>query len=137
MIRMAKEDEKMVTKILRIICWAVLIAGWVMLFSIFSTILHTLPILGKLGDFAIFLVAFIIGTVCCCGVTAVAYIRYRPLLAFGIIAVASAIAAIVFVAIDENSDTDQPTLAPTPPPVMAPAVASKAFPSVFDAMEYY
>uniref|UniRef100_A0A7S2XPH2 Transmembrane protein n=1 Tax=Attheya septentrionalis TaxID=420275 RepID=A0A7S2XPH2_9STRA len=95
MISMAAEDEKSLTKILRIISYVVLIIGWVLLFSIFQTFLNTLPILGKLGAFAIFLIAFIVGTVCCCGVTALAYFRYRPLISFVIIAVGLGIWGLV------------------------------------------
>ena len=42
MITMAKEDEKALTKVLRILCWILLVAGWMMLFSIFTTLLSTL-----------------------------------------------------------------------------------------------
>ena len=32
MIQMAKEDEKALTKVLRLLCWVLLVAGWMMLF---------------------------------------------------------------------------------------------------------
>lgn len=118
MIKMAKEDENMVTKVLRILCWVLLVAGWMMLFSIFTTLLSTLPILGTLGNAAFFIVALIVGTVCCCGVTAIAYIRYRPLVAFGILALAGAIYGIIIWQLDDaNSASTQPT----PAPVKSPA----------------
>merc|ERR1719409_2592110 len=75
MIGMAKQDEKAITKLLRIVCYALLVGGWISLFSIFTTLLNTLPIIGTLGFFAVVIVALIVGTVCCCAVTAVAYIR--------------------------------------------------------------
>jgi hypothetical protein len=117
MIKMAKEDEKMVTKVLRLVCWILLVAGWMMLFSIFTTLLSTLPILGALGNAAFFIVALIVGTVCCCGVTALAYIRYRPLIAFGILALAGAIAGIIFWTFDDAQDASSQ---PTPSPVKSP-----------------
>lgn len=118
MIKMAMEDEKMVTKVLRLICWVLLVAGWMMLFSIFTTLLSTLPILGALGKAAFFIVALIVGTVCCCGVTAIAYMRYRPLISFAILAVAGIITGIVFWSLgDANSNS----LSPTPSPVKAPS----------------
>jgi len=95
MIMMAKEDEKAVTKVLRILCWILLVAGWMMLFSIFTTLLSTLPLLGALGSAAFFIVALIVGTVCCCAVTAVAYFRYRPLITAIILAIAGGIAGII------------------------------------------
>jgi hypothetical protein len=79
--------------------------------------LHTLPILGKIGDAAIFIVALILGCVCFCGVTAVAYIRYRPVMAFGILAVAAAITAVCFVQIGNAAENSlQPTMQPVASP---------------------
>lgn len=114
MIKMAKEDENTITKILRIVCWVLLVAGWMMLFSIFTTLLSTLPILGTLGNAAFFIVALIVGTVCCCGVTAVAYMRYRPLLSFGILALAGGIAGLIIWQLD---DANEASIQPTPAPV--------------------
>ena len=117
MIKMAMEDEKTVTKILRIFCWVLLVAGWMMLFSIFTTLLSTLPILGALGNAAFFIVALVVGTVCCCGVTAIAYFRYRPLLTFGILALAGTIAGLVIWLLN---DAQEASLQPTPAPVKSP-----------------
>lgn len=118
MIKMAKEDENTITKILRIVCWVLLVAGWMMLFSIFTTLLSTLPILGTLGNAAFFIVALIVGTVCCCGVTAVAYMRYRPLLSFGILALAGGIAGLIIWQLD---DANEASIQPTPAPVKSPS----------------
>lgn len=117
MINMAKADEEVITKVLRIVCWLALVAGWMMLFSIFTTLLSTLPILGGLGKAAFFIVALIVGTTCCCGVTAVAYIRYRPLVAFGILAVVGAITGIIIWRLDAaEAASSQPTSAPVKAP---------------------
>lgn len=118
MIKMAKDDEKLVTKVLRVLCWVLLVAGWMMLFSIFTTLLSTLPILGTLGNAAFFIVALVVGTTCCCAVTAVAYIRYRPLVAFAIIALTGTIIGIVFWRLD---DAEAASTQPTPAPVKSPA----------------
>lgn len=117
MITMAKEDEKALTKVLRILCWILLVAGWMMLFSIFTTLLSTLPLLGALGGAAFFIVALIVGTVCCCAVTALAYFRYRPLLTSIILAIAGGIAGIV---IWKLNDAGNASYAPTQSPVPAP-----------------
>ena len=117
MVKMAKEEEKMLTKLLRIICFVLLVAGWMMLFSIFTTLLSTLPILGALGNAAFFIVALIIGTVCCCGVTAISYIRYRPLLAFLLLAIAGTIFGLVFGLLGKHQETsNQPTASPVKAP---------------------
>eukprot|EP00986_Skeletonema_menzelii_P013198 scaffold7554_cov143-Skeletonema_menzelii.AAC.6 len=117
MISMAKVDENNVTKMLRILCWILLVAGWMMLFSIFTTLLSTLPLLGALGGAAFFIVALIVGTVCCCAVTAVAYFRYRPLITTIILAVAGGIAGIIIWKLNDASEASvQPTMAP----VLAP-----------------
>lgn len=107
MIKMATEDEKMLTKLLRVICWVLLVAGWMMIFSIISALLKILPfgLLAALGNAAFLVVALIAGTTCCCAVTAIAYIRFRPLVAFGILSVAGAIAGLI---IWQLRSADQP-----------------------------
>lgn len=113
MINMAKEEQKNITKMLRILCYVLLIAGWIMIFSIFITLLSTLPLLGKLGYFAVVLIAFFVGTACCCAVTAMAYISYRPLLALFIVALGVGIWAIVFATTGVASGKSfAPTMAP-------------------------
>ena len=107
MIKMATEDENMLTKLLRVICWVLLIAGWMMVFSIITTSLSSLPLLGALGSATFLVVALIAGTTCCCAVTAIAYIRFRPLVAFGILAVAGAIAGIIIWSL-RNADQPPP-----------------------------
>ena len=121
MIKLAKEDEKMVTKILRLVCFVLIVAGWMLLFSIFTTLLSTLPIIGTLGNAAFFIVALICGTTCCCAVTAVAYIRYRPLVAFGILALAGAIAGLVIWRLNATNEiSTAPTTAPLPSDLLYP-----------------
>ena len=140
MIDMAKQDEAVMTKILRVICLALIIAGWAMLFSIFSTLLHTLPILGKLGDFAIFIVALILGCTCFCGVTAVAYIRYRPVLATGILAVTLLIIGLCFGRVgDAAANSVQPTMQPVASPkyIMFDDAVESSFVHEDIAVEYY
>ena len=113
MIKMAVEEEKMLTKILRLLCWVILVAGWMMLFSIFTTLLSTLPIIGTLGSAAFFIVALIVGTVCCCGVTAVAYIRFRPFVAVAILACTGDIAGIIIWQLnDANQELTPPNSSP-------------------------
>ena len=117
MISMAKEDENNLTKMLRILCWILIVAGWMMLFSIFTTLLNTLPIIGQLGSAAFFIVALIVGTVCCCGVTAIAYMRYRPLISFTILAIAGGIAGIIVWRLNAGAEAStQPTSAPVKAP---------------------
>lgn len=114
MIKMAVEEEKMLTKLLRLLCWMILVGGWMMLFSIFTTLLSTLPIIGTLGSAAFFIVALIVGTVCCCGVTAIAYIRFRPFVAVAILSCVGAIAGII---IWQLNDANQELAPPNPAPV--------------------
>ena len=140
MIDMAKQDEAMMTKILRVLCLVLIVVGWALLFSIFSTLLHTLPILGTLGDFAIFVVALVLGCVCFCGVTAMAYIRYRPLMAFGILAMAGIIAGICFWRLGAAAAASvQPTMQPvaTPKWVMFDGTVSPDLVHEDVAVEYY
>ena len=113
MISMAKQDENTLTKVLRILCYVFLIGGWIMLFSIFTALLSTLPILCTLGFAAVVIVALIVGTVCCCAVTAVAYIRYRPLVAFILLALGLGIWGIVIWRLGSAAQNSaMPTMAP-------------------------
>lgn len=112
MIDMAKQEENALTKIIRIICWAMLVGGWISLFSIFTTLLSTLPLLGGLGFFAVVVVALTVGTLCCCFVTGIAYFRYRPLISLSIIALALGIWGIVAWRLDVAEENATP--APTP-----------------------
>uniref|UniRef100_A0A7R9WDD3 Uncharacterized protein n=1 Tax=Pseudictyota dubia TaxID=2749911 RepID=A0A7R9WDD3_9STRA len=95
MIEMATSEENACHKLLRLILWALLVGGWTMLFSIFTTVLSTLPLIGTLGYAAVVIVALIVGTLCCGIVTSVAFIRYRPLLMSIILVVLAGITGIV------------------------------------------
>ena len=108
MVDMAKEEENMMVKILRVVCFVALLAGWIMLFSPLTTILSTLPILKQLGYFAVVLVGLIFTGVCFCSVTAVAYLRYRPILAFAILAIAAIITGIVIWRLDVAAKNTPP-----------------------------
>jgi len=105
MIDMAKEEQSQMMKILRIICVAALVGGWVMLFSPFTTALQVLPILGSLGYFAVVLVGVIVGGTCFCTIATIAYVRYRPLIAFALLALAGIIWGIVAWRLDVASST--------------------------------
>lgn len=110
MVKMAKQDEQKVVKLIRIVAWVLLCAGWVMLFSPFTTALQVLPILSQLGYFAVVLTALIVSCLCCVTVTLLAYIRYRPLLAFSLLALAGGIWGIVIwrlnEAVEEGGDEE-------------------------------
>ncbi|CAB9508410.1 Protein of unknown function (DUF1625) [Seminavis robusta] len=95
MLDMAREDEKKILYLIRAVGCVLLLAGWIMLFSPFVTALQVLPLLSQLGYFAVVLTALIVSTLCCLTVTIVAYIRYRPVLAIGLLALAGAIWGIV------------------------------------------
>lgn len=95
MIDMAKQEQSQMMKILRIICLIGLIGGWILLFSPFTTALQVLPLLGGFGYFAVVIVAVIVGGTCFCTISTVAYVRYRPIIAFGLLALAAIIWGIV------------------------------------------
>lgn len=96
MIKLAKEDEAMITKVLRIICWVMLVAGWSMIFSLLPQLLGMFgSIFSKIAGIAFFIVGLVAGTTCCCAFTALAYIRYRPVISFLILAVSGSIAGII------------------------------------------
>jgi hypothetical protein len=115
MLTLAKEEENALTMALRLICRALLCAGWVMLFSPFLTALQVLPLLSQLGYFAVVLVALIVSCLCCSTVMILAYMRYRPLLTGGLLIVALGIWGIVIRKLDVAAESDSPI--PTPAPV--------------------
>ena len=95
MVNMAKEDEKRLLYIFRVVGWVLLCGGWIMLFSPFTTVLQVLPILSTLGYFAVVLTALIVSCLCCFTVTTLAYLRYRPLIGIGLLSIALGIWGIV------------------------------------------
>ena len=72
-----------------------------MVFAPFTTALEVLPILSKLGFFAVVLTALVVSTLCCSTVTLLAYFRYRPLLTGGLLALAFGIWGIVLWKLNE------------------------------------
>ena len=104
MIVTAKQEEAAMNKILRLVGWFALLAGWIMLFSPFVTALEVLPILSKLGYFAVVLVALLVSVLCCGTVTLLAYFRYRPLLSGSLLALAFGIWGIVIWKLDQAAD---------------------------------
>lgn len=115
MIDMAKADEATMTKIVRVVGWIAMCAGWVMMFSPFTTALSVLPVLGDLGNFAVFLVAFIVSCTCCLTVMTVAYIRYCPFVAILLLGVSLGIWAICAQRLhtaSEEGGSDEPTEPP-------------------------
>jgi len=108
MIEMAKEEEATATKLLRIVGWLGLMLGWVMLFSPFVTALEVLPFLGKLGAFAVVLVALVVSCLCCMSVSLVAYFRYRPLMSLGLLAIVAGIWALVIWQLDKAAQEGGP-----------------------------
>ena len=114
MLDMAKEDERKLTNIIRVVGWALLCAGWIMFFSPLTTILQVLPILSQLGYFAVVLSSLIVSCLCCCTVMAIAYMRYRPVITGGILILSLVIWGIVIWRVNEAAGeyTDPPTSAP-------------------------
>lgn len=110
MIDMAKQDEAMTVKLIRVVAWVLLCVGWVMLFSPFLTTLQVLPLLSQIGYFAVVLVALIVSALCCCTIMILAYLRYRPLLSGGLLVVVLGIWGVVSwrlnVAADTGGDTN-------------------------------
>jgi hypothetical protein len=104
MIGLAKQEEAQITKMIRIVAWFLLLVGWVMLFSPFSTALQVLPILSQLSNFAVVLTALIVSTLCCGTVTLLAYFRYRPLLTSALLALALGIWGIVIWKLNEAAE---------------------------------
>ncbi|KAG7368027.1 transmembrane protein [Nitzschia inconspicua] len=120
MLEMAKAEENTLTMIIRVVVWALLCAGWVMLFSPFLTALEVLPLLSQLGYFAVVLVALIVSCLCCCTVMIFAYMRYRPGITAGLLVIALGIWGIVVWRLDIAAETGGDTPVPTSAPAISP-----------------
>lgn len=118
MLDMAKEEENKLVMIIRVVAWALLCAGWVMLFSPLLTFLQVLPLLSQLGYFAVVLVALIVSCLCCSTIMILAYMRYRPVITGGLLVVALGIWGIVVWRLDIAAETGGDTPAPTPAPTL-------------------
>lgn len=88
MINIIKTENKILKWVLRLVGVILVISGVSALFKPLSTLANFVPILGGLVDTAIGLVAFLVGGALSLIVIAVAWIRYRPLLGIGLLAVA-------------------------------------------------
>ena len=95
MIGLASKEEAAVTKVIRLVVWVALCAGWIMIFSPLITILQVLPLLSSLGFFAVILVAVPVSLLCCVTIMLLAYMRYRPIITGGLLVVALGIWGIV------------------------------------------
>lgn len=95
MIGMSKKEEAAATKIIRIVVWVALCAGWIMIFAPLLTMLQVLPLLSSIGFFAVIVVAVPVSLLCCATVMLLAYMRYRPVITGGLLVVALGIWGIV------------------------------------------
>ena len=105
MIVAAKDEEKKILYLIRVVSCVLLLAGWIMLFAPFTTALEVLPLLSGLGFFAVVLTGAIVSVTCCATITILAYIQHRPLLAILLLAVAGGIWGIVAWRLDIAADT--------------------------------
>ena len=114
MVEMAQTDEKNTMKIMRILCWIGLFAGWCMIFAPLITVLSVLPILAALGNFAVALCGLIVSLTCCCTIMTLAYFRYRPIITSGLLAISLGIWGIIIWRGNVAADglTESPTAAP-------------------------
>ena len=92
----ARSDNAVMAWVLRVIGILLAVGGLRMVFRILSVIADVIPILGTIVGAGTGFVAFVLGLAWSLVVIAVAWVRFRPLLAGGLIAVAVALLAMSF-----------------------------------------
>ena len=92
----ARSDNAVMAWVLRVIGILLAVGGLRMVFRILSVIADVIPILGTIVGAGTGFVAFVLGLAWSLVVIAVAWVRFRPLLAGGLIAVAVALLAMSY-----------------------------------------
>lgn len=95
MFKTARDQETILTWVLRVIGVVLMFAGVVMIFKPFSALLSGVPLVGDLFDAGVGLVAVVIALPLSFAVIGLAWLFYRPIMAVGIVAVGAAIAAAI------------------------------------------
>jgi hypothetical protein len=129
------ESEKAANKamlwLLRILGIILVVAALRMMFSILVTILKVLPPLAKVGELGVNLVTAVVGFVWALIIIIIAWVAYRPVLA---IALAVAIAALIYFLITKSKKAPAPEVAPAAAAPAAPtAPAAPAAPAAPEA----
>lgn len=112
MFETQKAANRAILWLLRILGVILVIAALRMVFNILVTLLKVLPPLAKVGELGVNLVTAVVGFIWSLLVILIAWVAYRPVLA---IALAVAIAALIFFLIKKSK------AAPEPAPAAAPA----------------
>ncbi len=95
MFKTARDQESVLTWIMRLVGVIVMFVSILLIFKPFSALLGGIPLIGDLFDAGVGLVAFVIALPLSLAVIGFAWLFYRPLMAIGIFAAGAAIAAAV------------------------------------------
>ncbi len=95
MFQDAKDSNSMMTWILRIVGIFIAVAGFNMIFAPLVVLADVLPLLGSLVGMGTGLIAGLLGTAWAFIIIAVAWIRFRPILAFSLLGIAAVLIAFM------------------------------------------
>ena len=105
MINVIKKENKFIKWLLRIVGILLIIGGIGAILGPISAISSYIPLLGNLVGAAVGLVSFILGLAIGLVVIALAWIRFRPLLGIGLLAVVAALVAFLVTRGKKSKDT--------------------------------
>lgn len=95
MFKAARDQETILTWVLRLVGVVLMFAGVALVFKPFSALLSGIPLIGDLFDAGVGLVAFVVALPLSFAVIGLAWLFHRPVLAIGIFAVGAAVAGAV------------------------------------------
>ena len=96
MFRSADVENQVLTWILRAVGFVLLFAGVMLVFRPISVLGSVVPLVGSLLGAGLFVFSLGIALTVSLGTIAVAWVFYRPLLAFGLFAVTAAVLALLY-----------------------------------------
>lgn len=97
MFQSAKDSNKMMTWIIRLVCFFMMFTGLKMVFAPLAALGKVIPILGTIVGGATSVVAFLIALVCFFVAVAIAWFAARPVLGIGLLVVAAAGLVALFI----------------------------------------
>ncbi|MCH9650738.1 MAG: TMEM43 family protein [Deltaproteobacteria bacterium] len=117
MFQKAQEANKTLTRILRIAGFLIMVVGFRTIFKPLSVLADVLPALGNLAEKGLGAFAFALAALISLVIIAVAWLVYRPLLAFAILCLAAAAAVAVLRMVKKARLRAEASPPPPPPPL--------------------
>lgn len=96
------EDNIMKTKIYRVLGYLSMVAGIYLFFSPIYTILDFLPLMGAIGEWIALVIGLLASIPLSMTVITFAWLRYRPLMAMGLLALSCVMWGILYLVVETD-----------------------------------